>query len=222
MDYFITFSEGVLTFISPCLLPMLPIYFTYLAGSLKDDDGGRVIRNSLGFVLGFSVVFILMGALASTFARFIIKNINAINIAGGIIIIFFGLNMLGLIKIPLLNQTKRLSYRVNALSFLSSVVFGVIFGVGWTPCTGIYLGSALILAASSDTILNGVLLLCAYSLGLGIPFVLSAVLLRRLDAAFAFIKKSYTVINIVSGVLLIALGIAMVTGKLNTLYGLLT
>lgn len=149
MQYLISFLEGIITFVSPCLLPMLPIYISYFAGG--DDDGGakknrRVIQNALGFILGFTVVFVLLGALAGTFGRLLNEHQMAVNIITGLIVIFFGLNFLGVFKINLFKGTKLA--KTENLGFFSSVLFGMVFSIGWTPCVGAFLGSALMLATS--------------------------------------------------------------------------
>ena len=146
MQYIISFLEGIITFISPCLLPLLPIYISYLAGGGERTTKKTVI-NALGFVLGFSIVFIAMGALAGTVGRFLIRYQTIVNIVSGVIVIIFGLNFLGIIKLKLF-EGGRGSGKFNPenMGFFSAVVFGIIFSIGWTPCVGTFLGSALMLA----------------------------------------------------------------------------
>ena len=228
MQYLISFLEGIITFVSPCLLPMLPIYISYFAGGNDGDgdDGGsakknrRVIKNALGFILGFTVVFVLLGALAGTFGRLLNEHQMAVNIITGLIVIFFGLNFLGVFKINLFKGSKLA--KTDNLGFFSSVLFGVVFSIGWTPCVGAFLGSALMLATSQGNVLQGVVMLLLYSLGLGIPFFVSAVLIDRLKGAFSFIKKHYRVINIVSGVFLVINGVLMATGLFGKFLALLS
>ena len=228
MQYLISFLEGIITFVSPCLLPMLPIYISYFAGGNDGDgdDGGsakknrRVIKNALGFILGFTVVFVLLGALAGTFGRLLNEHQMAVNIITGLIVIFFGLNFLGVFKINLFKGSKLA--KTDNLGFFSSVLFGVVFSIGWTPCVGAFLGSALMLATSQGNVLQGVVMLLLYSLGLGIPFFVSAVLIDRLKGAFSFIKKHYRVINIVSGVFLVIIGVLMATGLFGKFLALLS
>lgn len=231
MQFVLSFLEGIITFISPCLLPMLPIYVSYFAGGVqKSGEGqqaktGRVSKallNSIGFVLGFTIVFVLMGALAGSFGLLIKQNQRVFDIIGGAIVILFGLNFTGLLKIPFLSGTKRLDFKTTKLGFFTSIVFGIVFSIGWTPCVGAFLGSALTLAASGGETINGILMLLCFSMGLGIPFVVSAVLIDKLKTAFNFIKKHYKVINIVSGGLLIITGIMMATGTMGYLLGLLS
>ncbi len=227
MEYIISFIEGVITFISPCMLPMLPIYISYFAGAADDgqpaaDRSKAALRNSLGFVLGFTTVFVLLGAAASTLGVFVFQHTTLFQVIGGAILILFGLNHTGLLRLDFLNITKRPGFRPVRLRFASAVLFGVVFSIGWTPCVGAFLGSALMLAANAGTMLKGVALLLLYSMGLGIPFVLSAVLLDKLKGAFDFIKRNYRIINLISGGLLIVMGIMMMTGRLNALLALFT
>lgn len=219
MQYFISFLEGIITFVSPCLLPMLPVYISYFAGG-KERDTKRVIKNALGFILGFTVVFILLGALAGSFGRLLREYSVAVNIITGLIVIFFGLNFLGLFR---LNIFKGMKFsKKDGLGFFSSFLFGVAFSVGWTPCVGAFLGSALMLAASRGTVFEGIFMLLLYSLGLGIPFFISAILIDRLKGAFSFIKKHYNIINTVSGVMLVVVGMLMATGLFGRFLSLLS
>ena len=213
MTYLIAFLEGLLTFISPCLLPMLPIYITYFAGGGERSSAKTVLR-ALGFILGFTTVFVSMGALASTIGGFLAKYQTAVNIVSGLIIILLGLNFIGILKINIFKGQAK-SLNTENMSFFSAFLFGVIFSVGWTPCVGAFLGSALIMASTSGTVLKGILMLLFYSLGLGVPFMISAVLIDNLKSAFNFIKKHYNIINIVSGCLLVIIGVLMATGLLG-------
>lgn len=220
MQIFIAFLEGIITFISPCLLPMLPVYLSYFAGG-----GERTVKRTLlgasGFVVGFTVVFVAMGALAGTVGSFLKEYQTVVNIVSGLIVIFFGLNFLGVFKFNLFNGTKR-SVKKDNMGFFTAALFGVVFSLGWTPCVGAFLGSALMLASQTGHVLLGMSMLLAYSLGLGIPFLLSAVLIDQLKGAFTWIKRNYTVINIISGSLLIVVGVAMATGLLDRLLRVLS
>ena len=213
MQYFISFMEGILTFISPCLLPMLPVYISYFAGGQQNSR--KTLRNALGFILGFTLLFTAMGALAGTLGSFLSKYQTAVNIVSGLIVVFFGLNFMGVIRLNLFKGSARL--QTGELGFVSSFLFGVIFSVGWTPCVGAFLGSALMLASQQGHVLEGTLMLLSYSLGLGIPFFFSAILLDQLKGAFSFIKRHYTLSNRICGGLLILIGILMATGVLNML-----
>lgn len=220
MQYVISFLEGVVTFISPCLLPMLPIYISYFAGG-GERSVKKTLSGALGFVTGFTIVFVALGALAGTLGGLLKEYQTAVNIVSGLIVIFFGLNFLGVFK---LNLFKGSNHKVNTknMGFFSAMLFGIIFSVSWTPCVGAFLGSALMLASQQGHVGEGVVMLLVYSLGLGIPFVLSAVLIDYLKSAFNWIKKHYKVINIVCGVLLILVGVLMATGLIGRMFTLLS
>ena len=220
MQYVISFLEGIITFISPCLLPMLPIYISYFAGG-GERSTKKTLTGAIGFVVGFTVVFTLMGALAGTVGSFLKEHQTAVNIISGIVVIFFGLNFLGVFKLNLFRGSDR-SVDTSNMGFFSAMLFGMIFSLGWTPCVGAFLGSALMLASQQGSVLVGTLMLLAYSLGLGVPFILSAVLIDKLKSAFDWIKRNYKVINIVSGSLLILIGILMAAGTLGRLLALLS
>ena len=220
MQYIIAFLEGIITFISPCLLPMLPIYLSYFAGG-GERSTAKTLKGALGFVTGFTAIFVAMGALAGTVGSFVREYRVIVNIVCGLIVIFFGLNFLGVFKLNLFRGGNR-TVKTGEMSFFSALLFGVVFSIGWTPCVGAFLGSALMLAAQQGHMGEGMLMLLAYWLGLGIPFVLSAVLIDYLKGAFQWIKKHYTVINAVCGCLLILIGILMATGLLGRLLALLS
>ena len=220
MQYLISFLEGIITFISPCLLPMIPIYVSYFAGG-GQRNWRRSLKCALGFVMGFTVLFVLMGALAGTLGSFLIRYQTAVNIIMGLIVIFFGLNFLGIIKLNLFRGASR-EVDTSDLGFFSSMVFGVVFSIGWTPCVGAFLGSALALASQQGSVMVGMGMLLCYSLGLDIPFIISALLIDRLKGAFNAIKRHYDVINKVCGGLLILIGIAMATGMLGRLLALMS
>ena len=219
MQYLISFLEGVITFISPCLLPMLPVYVSYFTGG-GERNIRRTLSGAAGFVLGFTLVFVAMGALAGTLGSFLNKYQTIVNIVSGLVVIFFGLNFMGLLKVNLFRGGMG---RVQMSGgFSSSVVFGVIFSLGWTPCVGAFLGSALALASQQGHVVEGMLMLLAYSLGLGVPFLLSAVLIDKLKSAFNWIKSHYDVINLVCGAMLVFVGVLMMTGTMGVLVACLS
>lgn len=220
MQYFISFLEGIITFISPCLLPMLPVYISYFAGG-GERKLKKTLSNAAGFVAGFTLVFVLMGALAGTAGGFLRSHQTAVNVVSGIIVIIFGLNFLGILKLNLFRGIRK-SVDTDDLGFISSLVFGMIFSVGWTPCVGAFLGSALMLASQQGHVMIGMLMLLCYSLGLGVPFILSAVLIDRLKTAFDFIKRNYRIVNLISGCLLLVIGFLMATGMLGSLIRILS
>lgn len=215
MQFFVSFLEGIITFVSPCLLPMIPIYVTYFAAG-EEQRTSVVLRNALGFVLGFTVVFVAMGALAGTLGSFFVEYRTVLNIICGIVVILFGLYFLGFIRIDLFKGINS-SMEGRQLGFFSSLLFGIVFSVGWTPCVGAFLGSALALASQQGSAVIGTIMLLCYSAGLGIPFVVSALLIDKLKGAFDAIKRHYDVITKVCGWLLVAIGILMATGLLGNL-----
>ena len=220
MQYLISFLEGIITFISPCLLPMLPIYVSYFAGG-GERSTKKALLGAAGFVTGFTLVFVTMGALAGTLGSFLRTHQTAVNVISGLIVIFFGLSYLGVFKLTLFRGSNR-SMSTGVQGFFPCILFGMVFSIGWTPCVGAFLGSALMLASQQGQVLTGILMLLAYSLGLGIPFLLSAVLIDRLKATFHFIKRNYRIINLVCGSFLVLVGILMATGTIGRLLALLS
>lgn len=220
MQYVISFLEGIITFISPCLLPMLPIYISYFAGGGAGSTK-KTLRSALGFVLGFTLVFTSLGALAGTVGSFLREYQTAVNLISGLVVVFFGLNFLGVFKVNLFRGSRRQVSTAN-MGFFSAVLFGLVFSVGWTPCVGAFLGSALMLASQQGHVVEGMLMLLVYSLGLGIPFILSAVLIGYLKSTFDWIKRHYNIINKISGSLLVLVGLLMATGTFGQLLGLLS
>jgi len=220
MQYLLLFLEGIITFISPCLLPLLPVYLSFFAAGKASRR--RTLANALGFALGFTIVFVALGAFAGTLGRLLREYAAAVNIVTGMVVAVLGLNFMGVLKISFLNRASRKTANTRDLSFFTSVLFGLTFSIGWTPCVGAFLGSALMLAAQQGGALRGVLMLLVYSLGLGLPFVASAVLVDRLKGAFAFIKRNYKALNIVSGALLVVMGILMATGLMGRLLAMLS
>ena len=206
MEYLFTFLEGIASFISPCLLPMLPIYISYFIGEEEKKSSKKII-NALGFVLGFTLVFLILSIFASSLGMIISENIRYIKIIFGIIIIFLGLNYMEAINIKFLNKTKVIDADKKNLNFLKAILFGAIFSISWTPCIGTFLSSALLLVAKHQDMLKGILLMLVYSIGLGIPFVVSVALIEKLKQLFNVIKKNYNLIKKVSGVILIVIGI---------------
>ncbi|BBO71690.1 cytochrome C biogenesis protein CcdA [Desulfosarcina alkanivorans] len=214
---------GLLSFFSPCILPLIPAYFTFITGlSLDELTGaptrrirGRVVRATLSYVLGFSLVFILMGASASLIGGAIFKYRDWIRIVGGVLIILFGIHMTGLIRFKTLEFERRLQVRKKPLHFLGTFLVGMAFGAGWSPCIGPLLGSILIVAGSQETVANGMALLTVYAAGLAVPFLVLSVFV---DSLLTFIKKaswSIRYINVTAGVLLLILGLLLVTNKMN-------
>lgn len=222
MEYLISFLEGIITFISPCLLPLIPIYVLYFGGGDPQNKTRQTLIRSLGFVLGFSLVFILLGAFAGGLGGLLIEYRRAVDLITGAIVVLFGLGFMGVIKFSLFGKGAGGKDHKRPQSFGSSVLFGSIFAVGWTPCVGAFLGSALLMASQKGSVLQGIILLLFYCAGLGIPFVLSAVLIDRLKGAFDWIKRHYDLINKVCGALLVAVGALMMSGLMGALLGQLS
>ena len=198
---------------------MLPVYLSYFAGG-GERSTRKTLAGALGFVAGFTVVFVLMGALAGTAGQLLQQYHTAVNIVCGAVVIFFGLCYLGVIKLTLFRGSSRTVD--TQMGFGAAVLFGVVFSLGWTPCVGAFLGSALALASQQGHVLVGMAMLLAYSLGLGVPFVLSAVLIDRLKTAFDWVKRHYGVLNRVCGVFLIVVGVLMATGLMGRFLNLLS
>ena len=220
MQYVIAFLEGIITFISPCLLPMLPIYVSYFAGG-SEKSRRKIFLCALGFVTGFTLIFVSMGAFAGFIGSLLSRYQVLLNIISGVIVIFFGLNFLGVFKLTLFKGMTR-DVKTDGMGFFSALLFGVIFSIGWTPCVGAFLGSALMLASQQGHVIEGIVMLLFYSIGLGIPFILSAILIDNLKSTFDFIKRHYNVINAISGCMLILVGILMATGTLGRLLALMS
>lgn len=212
MQYLITFLEGIISFLSPCMLPMLPIYISYFAGNA--DKKGHILSRAIAFVFGFSIVFTGLGLFAGTLSGFLIRYQQVVQIVCGLIVIIFGLSYLDIFHLPFF---KGMQKPASISSIFSALVFGMIYSVSLTPCVGTFLGAALMQAGLSGGAIKGGLLLLAYSLGLGIPFLISAVLIDRLNAVFTFIKQHYKIVNLVSGLFLIITGIFMMLGIMNKL-----
>ncbi len=216
MQYLITFLEGLISFISPCMLPMLPLYVSYFAGGEKNRT--RTAVRAAAFVLGFTVTFMLLGLFAGSLGVILNRYRTTVNIVTGALVILFGLSYLEIIRLPFFTGMKRMG-QVKSVS--GAFLFGLIYSVSLTPCVGAFLGSALMLASSAGSAWMGVVLLLCYSLGLGVPFVISAMLLERLGDVFGFIKRNYRMVNAVCGGFLILLGLLMMTGLLGRAMALL-
>ena len=220
MQYFVSFLEGVITFISPCLLPMLPVYISYFAGG-GERSVSKTLKSAFGFVLGFSIVFIALGALAGTLGTFLNQHQKLVNIITGLVVVFFGLGYLGVFKLSIFGGSGR-RVKTDNMNFFSAMLFGLVFSIGWTPCVGAFLGSALMLASQQGHVLKGMMMLVCYSLGLGIPFIISAVLIDQLKSAFNWIKRNYNVINKICGGLLVLIGVLMMSGSFGSFLNLMS
>lgn len=235
----LVFLEGLLAFISPCILPMLPVYLIYLSGKSTESaatapdiplnpasspSGGessersakpgtrRLFFNTLFFVLGFTLVFLLLGATSTAIGQVLSSHRDILEKVSGAVIILLGIHMTGLIRIPFLNREHRFSFSGRTGGLLSSFLLGIAFSIGWSPCLGPFLGSALLLSSQSATLWEGISLLFVFSLGISVPFLLTSLLFEELTSVFSWFKKHMQVIKIISGSLLILLGLLMLFG----------
>jgi len=230
VTYSAAFIAGLLSFLSPCVLPLIPAYFSFITGFSLDEllDGThqntrkKVFLSTLSFVCGFSLVFIIMGASASYLGGLIVTYKDYIRIIGGIIIILFGIHLTGWIQIRGLNMDRRIHFQNKPIHVMGTFIIGMAFGAGWSPCIGPLLGSILVVASSQNTIWQGIKLLAIYSAGMAIPFILISIfinfLLEFLHHATRFVKY----INRIAGILLIIVGIFLLTDSFTLIYRLLS
>jgi cytochrome c-type biogenesis protein len=219
MPYALTFLEGLISFISPCFLPMLPVYIAYFAGGAEAGKGGSAFSGALMFVLGFTTVFMAFGMFAGSVGSVLAGYRKVLGIACGALVAVFGLGYMELIPLRLF-RGRNLARVPKGM--LSSLLFGAVFSVSLTPCVGAFLGSALALASNRGSVAEGALLLLSYSMGLGVPLLLSAVLLSGLSGVFDFLKRHYKTIRFISGAFLVITGILMMFGVLDALLSLLS
>ena len=208
MEYFLTFLEGIASFISPCLLPMLPIYISYFSGS--DSEKNKALKNSIAFVSGFSLIFIILAILSNLMGIFLTQYLKYIKYVFGVLIIFLGLNYMEVFKLNLFSKFKRFKSDVKDMGIVKAFIFGIMFSISMTPCVGTFLSSALLLIANQDSLLKGTILIVLYCLGLGIPFIISSLLIDKLKNVFNVIKKNFKKVKIISGIILIIMGIYLI------------
>ena len=219
IELFIAFGAGLISFLSPCVLPLIPGYMSFISGQSLNDLIERKKVDLLPlflFALGFSFVFIIFGATASVLGKFLLQNSNQLRIVAGLIIIIFSLQLLGIINIKFLNYEKKY-YTQKSTKQLFTFVVGMAFGFGWTPCIGPILGSILALAATEESINKGILLLFFYSLGLAIPFILSGYLIQRFLIFSKNFKKNINLVSKIGGIILLITGILILTNQLQAL-----
>lgn len=219
IEIFIAFGAGLISFLSPCVLPLIPGYIAYISGSSLNELLEKKDVNLLPIILftfGFSIVFIIFGASATFLGKFLLSNSFPLRIIAGVIIIFFSLHLIGIINIKFLNYEKKIYADRNNTVF-SSIIIGMAFAFGWTPCIGPILGSILILASTTENIGKGIFLLSSYSLGLALPFILSGYLIQKFILLSKNIKKKMNVITKVGGILLFLTGILILTNQLQVL-----
>ena len=218
IELFIAFSAGLISFLSPCVLPLIPGYLSYIYGTTYNDLLETKVKLSplIFFTIGFSIVFILFGAAATFIGQLFLSYSNELRIAAGIIIIIFSLHILGFLNLKFLNYEKRLQV-LNNNSFFGPILLGMAFGFGWTPCIGPILGSILVLATTEESLVRGIILLCFYSLGLAIPFILSGLLIQKLIGFSNKLKSKMKLIVNISGYLLLVTGVLILTNQLQAL-----
>ena len=219
IELFVAFSAGIISFLSPCVLPLIPGYVSYISGSTLNELLEKKEINLIPlvlFTLGFSIVFIFFGATATFIGKILLNNSIQLRIFAGVIIIIFSLQILGLINLKFLNYEKRIQSKTKQ-GLLMPLLVGMAFGFGWTPCIGPILGSILVLASTTESLPKGIILLCFYSLGLAIPFILSGYLIQKFMLISKNLKRNMNLINKVGGVLLFLTGILILTNQLQIL-----
>ena len=218
LELFIALGAGLVSFLSPCVLPIIPGYISYISGSTYDEliETNINIYPLIFFTLGFSFVFILFGAAATFIGKLFLSYSNELRIFAGIIIIIFSLQILGFLNLKFMNYEKRIKITIND-NFLKPILLGIAFGFGWTPCIGPILGSILVLATTEETLIRGITLLSFYSLGLAIPFIISGLLIQKFISVSKKLKSKMNVIVNVSGYLLLVTGILIITNQLQVL-----
>ncbi len=226
VSVFVAFTAGLISFLSPCILPMIPSYLAFITGisleELSQDQNLKkvrksVITNSLFFILGFSILFIAMGASATFIGKFLAKNIRWLEIIGGTLVVILGLHFAGVFKLKFLDRERKIHLDKKPLGLVGTVLVGMAFGAGWTPCVGPILGSILTMAAATQDIAKGIVLLISYSIGLGIPFLLAGLLIHKFFEYFKTIRKYFRVITLVGGILLVIIGFLLITGYFTTI-----
>lgn len=220
----VALGAGFLSFFSPCILPLIPAYITYITGTtieeeLKDKKLFALIR-TLGFVIGFSIIFIIFGLSAGLIGQTFYRYKNTLTRIGGAIIIVFGLNMMGILKLSFLNKQTGIKAPKTVNSWFSSILMGMVFATGWTPCIGAVLGTILVYAGTTTTVLKGFYLLLAYSIGMAIPFLLTALLINQFAKLLVKIEGILPYVMKLSGIIIVALGILMVLNKMYLLSNL--
>ena len=219
IELFIAFGAGFISFLSPCVLPIIPGYISYISGSSLNELIKKKNVNLFPIILftfGFSFVFIIFGAASTFLGQVLLQNSYGLRITSGLIIIIFSLHMIGIINLQFLNYDKRIQTNSNN-NFYSPILIGMAFAFGWTPCIGPILGSILVLAATEESINNGILLLISYSLGLAIPFILSGYLIQKFLIFSKNFKKNIDLISKIGGIILLITGILILTNQLQVL-----
>ena len=226
VSYPIALGAGLLSFFSPCLLPMIPAYIMYITGADLEEDIFRrrflAVTRTLGFIIGFTIIFMMMGTSASFLGRFLIQNKLLFFRISGALIVLFGLNMMGVLKLGFLSSEKRVKAPKKVKNWFSSILMGMAFAAGWTPCFGPVLASILVFAGSAGTLSKGVLLLLVYSIGMAIPFLLTAIFINVFIKWLAKAEGFMKYMPLISGVILVIFGILIFFNKMVDISKLLT
>jgi cytochrome c-type biogenesis protein len=224
------FGAGLLSFLSPCILPLIPAYLSFLSGmslsEMRGEESGakpsaKVLTNALFFVLGFSLVFIALGASATALGRVLMAELGMLRKVAGVLVIVLGLIVLGLFRVGFLDRERRYHQTTKSFGLLGSALVGMAFAFGWTPCIGPILAAILFVASTKETVAQGVGLLGVYSAGLAIPFLLAALAVDRFLRVSTWFKRHFQAVKVASGLLLIALGVLMLTDDLTRITGFL-
>lgn len=228
ISYIGAFMAGLLSFLSPCVLPLIPSYITYITGlsfgDLDAEHPSQVVRSktllhSLAFIAGFTVVFVLLGASATLVGSFLQEHMQLLRKVGGVLVILFGIHVTGLVPFTWLLGEKRVNLRHKPAGYFGSFLVGLAFAAGWTPCIGPILASILMIAATEEKVAHGIVLLLLYSIGLGIPFLLSSLALHKFIGLFNKFKKHIRLFEIVTGLFLVVVGVLIFTNWLSLLSG---
>ncbi|MBU1168177.1 MAG: cytochrome c biogenesis protein CcdA [Proteobacteria bacterium] len=227
VSYSAAILAGILSFLSPCILPLIPAYFTFITGMsieelIEGDDGSarrKLFFSTLSYVLGFSVVFIIMGAAISVMGHQMSEYRDMIRTFGGFVVVIFGVHLAGIIRIPWFDFEKRVHIRKKPLHMLGAFLVGMAFGAGWSPCIGPLLGTILAIAAHEGSVTNGIVLLSFYSLGLALPFIMLSIFINYMLAFIKKANKAIRYITVMSGVFLIIIGLALLFDKINVITG---
>lgn len=226
VTYFVAFVAGLLTFLSPCILPLIPSFIAYITGvafndlkskDLKGEVRFKTISHTLLFIAGFSIVFIILGLTATAIGRALFNYQSAIRIGGGILVIIFGFYLTGLLKLDFLMKERQIHAKPGGATYVGSFLVGVTFAAAWTPCAGPILGSILVLAGTESSVSRGAMLLVLYSAGLAVPFIITAIAINHFLAALNRFTRIFRYINIVGGSFLIIVGILMVTNSMQSI-----
>ena len=219
IEFFVAFGAGLISFLSPCVLPLIPGYISYISGnSLSEliEKKNTNLTPIILFTVGFSIVFIIFGAASTFLGQVLLQNSYELRVAAGLVIILFSLHIIGIINLKFLNYEKRIETKTNN-NFYSPIVIGMAFAFGWTPCIGPILGSILVLAATEESINKGILLLISYSLGLALPFILSGYLIQKFLTFSKNFKKNINLVSKIGGIILLITGVLILTNQLQAL-----